>query len=1246
MSSSKILPIELPSPPSALYQNLPPSEDFATSTTNGINVHIRWKVKSGSIVHKGETIASLNYVLGGETPSGSDGGTEDEKRIDPNNGKDSGGDAPPTGSSGSAFESTDEVTTGATSQRSLIRARMKRRWAAEGQNRANPSSVPYCSTEKTEEICGNSSNRHDLNGGNKINKNHEASMQIRSPSNGFLRIPQTKTLIPNAFPLKYGKNRDSITKEKNETIILATIEPCHHPAVVGDLCAVCGYDFKSPGHEKDVFDVDADYTNGNKNDGSVNDRLLIDLSSDDDDIDDEEEESMRQRRKHSKRSNSEKRIFDSSEVIDLTEAEDTDVKSTPDSLEDATTCSKLASTDSKMKSTSATTNTPTSSEAASRKTTTTELKSSLSASDAPVAAKSIPSGPNAKSTTIRTLSSLLSGVESTRQMQQTRHAQSRPVSTMTKIRKGHNTISPTPPSSSSKSNTDSSFSSFTSATKPSTAIPKMTQMTVSGGITVTISESEAKSISEASSKKLRESKQLCLVMDLDHTLLHATDDYRAGRFVADEILLRESDVEADTNDVKIEGEDEKTNKHQKRDRENQDKPKAAPNPEKRSDVRSILLPVDLPPSQYQQYLQQKQYQEHMLQSQSKTHRYKLPQLTSTNPQQRTPENTPVNLRHYVKLRPHLKEFFEQIQSTYKLSVYTAGTRAYAEQIAVMICRHLVGASYDEEGLQMLRAKMRELDQDCKKYREYKAKMGRRRQLEMARQRGDFMEMDLETIALEIEKESLEEQGITAVSRKKEENEIKWNDKKAVTSLAGRRKGKSVSFAANLCESKAKEFTTKSQNNTPSISAGSDGSEFKPENGTNEDKGAICESKTSSIESEHSEKAESGSSNNGEHTIEAIESISGIDTVASSTASSSSSTSIKRNNVSRGGESSIPRKKKRAAPTSLIHLVPPPSKDDAAKNTNQANSSSISNDVDEIYMKDPSEERDELRKKLDEAERLEIAAVDLRRKIFGSRIVSRTDVGDLGKDVKSLKRVFPCGGVMAAIIDDREDVWANANNNSTGRPGEPPDNLLLVKPYHWKPFSGYADVNNASGSDLSKKENSAISSNHNQDDDDEEDFQLLWTADVLRRLHERYYSSSKAQQESEQISVPSVLPNVTKHTTHIVAARDGSEKIQRARRHVPGCFIVHTSWLMECYWSLTRRDVINHHMGPMPKCEHVKSNVPEPETPAPRTKILIESKEYEREEEDENDDDDDDEEDDDFAAALESELIKGDSSFLC
>jgi len=1051
-----------------------------------------------------------------------------------------------------------------------------------------------------------------------------------------------------------------------------------------------------------VIDVDADYTDSDNNgvgeNESVDDRLLIDLSSDDDDIDDDqcdEEESVKQRNKHSKQSSSGKWNFDSSDIIDLTEVESNDVTSTADSVKDATTKSKLTSTHATTTSASATTDKATTSAIESRTQTTTESKSSVPAYNAPGSDAVTPNpsrstnlGASAKANNIRSLSSLLSGVESTRQMQQTRHSQPRPASTMTKMRRGHNFISSSSQSTSSNSNPNSTS---TSATNPSTTIPKMTQMTVSGGITVTISESEAKSISEASSKKLRESKQLCLVMDLDHTLLHATDDYRAGRFAAEEILLRGNDTEADTIEDKIEGEDSKQKERQNRDSEKLNNLKVVPNPEQRSDVRSILLPVDLPPPQYQQYLQQKQHQEYLMQSESKTHEYKLPPLPRTTTQQRTHENTPVNLRHYVKLRPHLKEFFEQIQSTYKLSVYTAGTRAYAEQIAVMICRHLVGASYDEEGLQMLRAKMRELDQDCKKFREYKAKMGRRRQLEMARQRGDFMETDLETIALEAERESMVEQGITEIDGKKDEKEKnKWNDKKAVTFPARKQKGKSVSFAANL-ETETKESALKIRNNAPSESADSDGVEAKPKKGTKEDKGTIGENKPSPDENNDSDKAEVSSVNEGQPTIGASESNLGIDIVASSTASSSSSTSIKRNNSSRGAESSIPRKKKRPEPPSLLPLVPPPAKIDAASNKKQGVISSNSNDMDEVNMKDPSEERDKLRKKLDEAERLEIAAVDLRRKIFGSRIVSRTDVGDLGKDVKSLKRVFPCGGVMAAIIDDREDVWANANNNVTGRPGEPPDNLLLVKPYHWKPFSGYADINNASGNDLSKKDDPASSSNDKQHDA-EEDVQLLWTADVLKRLHERYYSSSKAQQESEQISVPSVLrsmrkevlqrhpqakivfsglipiskqnlgspvrphvvryaeelgaevlPDVTNQITHIVAARDGSEKIQRARRDVPGCFIVHTSWLMECYWSLTRRDVINHHMGPMPKREHVKSNVTEHKTTTSRTKILIERDEYESEK-DENDNDD--EEDDGFAADLESEMMKGDSSFLC
>jgi RNA polymerase II subunit A-like phosphatase len=48
-------------------------------------------------------------------------------------------------------------------------------------------------------------------------------------------------------------------------------------------------------------------------------------------------------------------------------------------------------------------------------------------------------------------------------------------------------------------------------------------------------------------------------------------------------------------------------------------------------------------------------------------------------------------------------------------------------------------------------------------------------------------------------------------------------------------------------------------------------------------------------------------------------------------------------------------------------------------------------------------------------------------------------------------------------------------------------------------------------------------------------------------------------------------------THVVAARDGTDKIRLARR-VPGCHVVKPSWLMECVWTMTRRDVTPHLLG--------------------------------------------------------------------
>lgn len=103
--------------------------------------------------------------------------------------------------------------------------------------------------------------------------------------------------------------------------------------------------------------------------------------------------------------------------------------------------------------------------------------------------------------------------------------------------------------------------------------------------------------------------------------------------------------------------------------------------------------------------------------------------------------------------------------------------------------------------------------------------------------------------------------------------------------------------------------------------------------------------------------------------------------------------------------------------------------------------------------------------------------------------------------------------MAAVVDDREDVWANAKDNSKSTvKGEPPENLLLVRPYHWQPFVGFADINNAAGADLSGSKNES-------DPNQENDVQLLWTKDILERLHKQYYQQSQA---GKRQTVPETL----------------------------------------------------------------------------------------------------------------------------
>jgi len=267
----------------------------------------------------------------------------------------------------------------------------------------------------------------------------------------------------------------------------------------------------------------------------------------------------------------------------------------------------------------------------------------------------------------------------------------------------------------------------------------------------------------------------------------------------------------------------------------------------------------------------------------------------------------------------------------------------------------------------------------------------------------------------------------------------------------------------------------------------------------------------------------------------------------------------------------------------------------------------------------SQKLDEMKSKLSEAEDLETKARALRRRLFGNRIISRTDVNDLGPNVKSLQRAFPCGGDMAVVVDDREDVWANSADIAVKRRGEPPENLLLVRPYHWAPFQGCADVNNKAGVDLAKV--FAGPTDTTFEDNSDKDIQLKWIGGILSRLHDRFFASQEEStsvgdvlqdmrkmvlsgakvvlsgvvplhQQSEDYEGPrpafrryaeslgaAVVAEVKPDITHIIAAKDHTEKVDMARRtNDLTCFIVKPSWIMESFWSLSRAIEVHHLLG--------------------------------------------------------------------
>lgn len=569
---------------------------------------------------------------------------------------------------------------------------------------------------------------------------------------------------------------------------------------------------------------------------------------------------------------------------------------------------------------------------------------------------------------------------------------------------------------------------------------RMSRVTVSG-LTVTVSDEEGRRMAEQDTERLRKQRKLSLVLDLDHTLVHATNDVRARHYL------------------------------------------------NRLDVRTLVLPMLEDPSPQQQNL---------------------------------------FMQHLVKLRPYVKEFLEAALPAFEIGVYTMGTRDYAEQICMLLARHMVGAQCDQVDLEQLRQRVAHLEYEVRR----------------------------------------EAQSNTSLA----ETESTATDATTETDIS--------------------EATTETE----------------------------AETVTASFPATKSNDADVDED---------------MDTEAAPEISSDSNPQGTTDNEAEqaGG------KRKRVT----FGELPPPTRQ-------------------KTENKPPAKQLETFQTILDEAERMEKLAVDLRQRLFGSRVVSRTDVVDLGRDVKSLRRIFPCGGTMAAVVDDREDVWANAGDVNSARRGEPPENLLLVRPYHWGPFLGFADVNNASGADLG-------GAPEETSEDSESDEQLLKIKDILSRVHTQYYSDTN--NEPNRRTVPEImrgirhqvlagtkmvlsglvplhkqrvapgsaqprplyvryaesmgailLPAVKEGVTHVVAAKDGTDKTVAARK-LRGCAVVKPSWLMDCFWSLRREPETRHLLG------------------AVRPDKVGEALEDKKENSSSSSSDEDD--DNDWAAALENEMMESEPS---
>ena len=241
-------------------------------------------------------------------------------------------------------------------------------------------------------------------------------------------------------------------------------------------------------------------------------------------------------------------------------------------------------------------------------------------------------------------------------------------------------------------------------------------------------------------------------------------------------------------------------------------------------------------------------------------------------------------------------------------------------------------------------------------------------------------------------------------------------------------------------------------------------------------------------------------------------------------------------------------------------------------------------------------------------------IDPSGRYFHGRILSRSDC-PAGLKQKELRRLFPCGVSMVAVLDDREDVWLNSL-----------DNLIKIEPYKfWKDV---AEINNKTGNSIlnlrmpGTKNNSSVMG--------VADKHLMSCYSILEEIHTKFYSSIdyaismekriEIQMNGLGPSVPKIITtmretvlkqcniiftgvipqeiNLTKHpyvrlvyrfggqispqvkegVTHVVCSKPGTNKsIEGARQ---GCFVVRLEWLLDSVTRWQRQDETKYPFSEM------------------------------------------------------------------